>query len=61
MKRSSHSLITHVLMAVDQFYAAATAADVLRSQKELARHGHAAGGRRPVGYMPSGPSGIGSL
>ena len=43
-------LITHVLMAVDQFYAAATAADVLRSQKELARHGYSAGGRPPVGY-----------
>jgi hypothetical protein len=37
-------------MAVDQFYAAATAADVLRSQKELARHGYSAGGRPPVGY-----------
>lgn len=43
-------LITHVLMAVDQFYAAATAADVLRSQKELARQGFSAGGRPPVGY-----------
>jgi hypothetical protein len=31
------------------FYAAATAADVLRSQKELARHGYSAGGA-PVGY-----------
>lgn len=44
------TLITHVLMAVDQFYAAATAADVLRSQKELARQGFSAGGRPPVGY-----------
>jgi len=43
-------LITHVLMAVDQFYAAATAADVLRSQKELARQGFSAGGLPPVGY-----------
>jgi hypothetical protein len=37
-------------MAVDQFYAAATAADVLRSQKELARKGFSAGGQPPVGY-----------
>jgi integrase len=37
-------------MAVDEFYAAATAADVLRSQKELARQGFSAGGRPPVGY-----------
>ncbi len=44
------TLITHILMAVDQFYAAATAADVLRSQKELARQGFSAGGRPPVGY-----------
>lgn len=44
------SLITHILMAVDEFYAAATAADVLRSQKELARQGFSAGGRPPVGY-----------
>jgi site-specific DNA recombinase len=44
------SLITHILMAVDEFYAAATAADVLRSQKELARLGFSAGGRPPVGY-----------
>ena len=44
------SLITHNLMAVDEFYAAATAADVLRSQKELARQGFSAGGRPPVGY-----------
>jgi site-specific DNA recombinase len=44
------TLITHILMAVDQFYAAATAADVLRSQKELARHGFSAGGHPPVGY-----------
>ncbi len=43
------TLITHILMAVDQFYAAATAADVLRSQKELARQGFSAGGRPPVG------------
>jgi site-specific DNA recombinase len=45
------SLITHILMAVDQFYAAASAADVLRSQKELARQGFSAGGRPPVGYQ----------
>ncbi len=45
------TLITHILMAVDQFYAAATAADVLRSQKELARQGFSAGGRPPVGYL----------
>ena len=44
------SLITYILMAVDEFYAAATAADVLRSQKELARQGFSAGGRPPVGY-----------
>lgn len=44
------SLITHILMAVDEFHAAATAADVLRSQKELARQGFSAGGRPPVGY-----------
>jgi site-specific DNA recombinase len=44
------TLITHILMAVDEFYAAATAADVLRSQKELARQGFSAGGRPPVGY-----------
>ena len=44
------TLITHVLMAVDQFYAAATAADVLRPQKELARQRFSAGGRPPVGY-----------
>jgi hypothetical protein len=37
-------------MAVDEFYAAATAADVLRSQKELARQGFSAGGPPPVGY-----------
>jgi site-specific DNA recombinase len=37
-------------MAIDEFYAAATAADVLRSQKELARQGYSAGGRPPVGY-----------
>jgi hypothetical protein len=30
-------LITHILVAVDEFYAAATSADVLWSQKELAR------------------------
>ena len=44
------AMITHILMAVDQFYASATAADVLRSQKELARQGFSAGGRPPVGY-----------
>lgn len=44
------TLITYILMAVDEFYAAATAADVLRSQKELARQGFSAGGRPPVGY-----------
>ncbi len=44
------TLITHILMAVDEFYAAATAADVLRSQKELVRQGFSAGGRPPVGY-----------
>lgn len=44
------SLITHILMAIDEFYAAATAADVLRSQKELTRQGYSAGGRPPVGY-----------
>jgi site-specific DNA recombinase len=43
-------LITHILMAIDEFYAAATAADVLRSQKELTRQGFSAGGRPPVGY-----------
>lgn len=31
------TLITHILMAVDEFYAATTAADVLRSPKELTR------------------------
>jgi site-specific DNA recombinase len=38
------TLRTYILMAVDEFYAAATAADVLRSQKELARQGFSAGG-----------------
>jgi DNA invertase Pin-like site-specific DNA recombinase len=36
------ALITHILMAIDEFYAAATAADVLRSQKELTRQGFSA-------------------
>jgi hypothetical protein len=40
-------LITHILMAVDEFYAAATAADVLRSQKELARQGFSGAAARP--------------
>jgi len=44
------TLITQILMAIDEFYAAATAADVLRSQKELARQGYSSGGRPPVGY-----------
>ena len=47
-------------MAVDEFYAAATAADVLRSQKELARPGFSAGGCPPVGYRRE-PIVIGAL
>jgi DNA invertase Pin-like site-specific DNA recombinase len=47
------ALITHILMAIDEFYAAATAADVLRSQKELTRQGFSAGGRPPVGLRRS--------
>jgi DNA invertase Pin-like site-specific DNA recombinase len=47
------ALITHILMAIDEFYAAATAADVLRSQKELTRQGFSAGGRPPVGFRRS--------